>query len=144
MDGGLYSTLWEAQELGNCPGDGAGSGWKRTRAPDFILLGGPRGDTQGRRGVRVCGNLSPPTVGTPRTSVSAPPPPFLTRNIGSILSCYTASLLGGIWTGCHSSRAGSEGLPLHMVWTRGRSGQPNGLLAVLLPGVGEGRGCLEQ
>lgn len=34
--------------------------------------GGPRGYTQGRRGVPVCGALSPPTAGPPCTLVSAP------------------------------------------------------------------------
>lgn len=48
--------------------------------------------------------------GSPRTSVSAPPP-FLARGMGSVLSCYTSSLLGGFWTGCRSSHAGSEGFP---------------------------------
>lgn len=65
MDGGLYSAPWEPRELGNCPGEGAGSGWERTRASGFIVQGGRWGDTQGCRGVSVCGNLSPANVGPP-------------------------------------------------------------------------------
>ena len=67
----------------------------------------------GHPGVPRCQCLWQPVsskCGSPRTSVSAPPP-FLTRNMGSVLSCYTSSLLGGFWTGCHSSHAGSEGFP---------------------------------
>lgn len=103
VDGGLYSAPWEHQELGNCPGEGAGSGWERTRRA------GPGGTPRGAE-VSVFVATCLQQMWVPRTSVSAPPP-FLTRNMGSVLSCYTSSLLGGFWTGCHSSHAGSEGFP---------------------------------
>ena len=69
------------------------------------------GGTQGHRGVRVCGNLSPPTVGTPSTSASAPPPPFLTRSTGSVLSCCTSSLLGGFGRDTTAAVQGLRGFP---------------------------------